>query len=200
MKISKNKKEIFNKKRGFALLFSILVAVLVVSLGASIVSISLRQIILSGTSRESQLAFYAANTGVDCAFFWDLNTPPGAVGNEVTFPFGSETRIFDPTGLTCSGINIASNGAASAQTVEGAAFISGVNGGSWDIGTPNKTVFRFEITNSISSDVLCAQVTVNKIAGAGSTIITTIESKGYNKCDLNDSKAVERGIILKYTT
>ena len=65
-------KKVIKKEKGFVLLFSVLVSVLVLAVGASIISISLKQVILSGTGRDSQFAFYAANTGAECALYWDL--------------------------------------------------------------------------------------------------------------------------------
>lgn len=40
-------------------------------LGASIFSIISKQIALSSIGRDSQFAFYAADTGAECALFWD---------------------------------------------------------------------------------------------------------------------------------
>ncbi|MBI2507281.1 MAG: hypothetical protein HYW09_01565 [Candidatus Niyogibacteria bacterium] len=59
------------KKNGFTLLFTVLFvsASLAVSLGLS--GLIMGQIQLSGTGRDSQLAFYASDTGVECARYWD---------------------------------------------------------------------------------------------------------------------------------
>src|SRR5690606_16959184 len=91
-----------NSQKGFTLLFSVLVATLVVAIGASIISIALRQTILSGTSRESQYAFYAANTMLECVFYWDImggGTEAGRI-----FPAKGETESAVPA--ICSGGNI----------------------------------------------------------------------------------------------
>ncbi len=60
-------KRITKNTKGFALLMAIVIAGLVVTIGAGIASLATRQIALSTDTRESTFAFYAANTGVECA-------------------------------------------------------------------------------------------------------------------------------------
>jgi hypothetical protein len=45
------------KNKGFTMLFAVLVSVIVLAVGASIISIALKQVVLSGIGRESQYAF-----------------------------------------------------------------------------------------------------------------------------------------------
>ncbi len=61
---------------GFTLLLSLVVmsAVLVTSLG--IADIVAREINLSSIGKESQVAFYAADTGAECAMYWDIQAGP----------------------------------------------------------------------------------------------------------------------------
>lgn len=59
-------------KRGFTLLLSVLIASVLLSLGLAIFSITIRELLLSSTGRESQFAFYAADTGIECALYFDV--------------------------------------------------------------------------------------------------------------------------------
>ena len=59
-------------ERGFTLLIAALVSSLVLALGASIFQIAQKQVTLSSLSRDSQFAFYAADTGAECALYWDF--------------------------------------------------------------------------------------------------------------------------------
>ncbi len=59
-------------ERGFTLLLAALVGSLVLSLGLSIVAIARKSITLSSIGRDSQFAFYAADTGAECALYWDI--------------------------------------------------------------------------------------------------------------------------------
>jgi len=54
-------------RKGYTLLFSVIVSVLVLSVAAFILSISRKQFILSSASRDSMFAFYAADSAVECA-------------------------------------------------------------------------------------------------------------------------------------
>lgn len=59
--------------RGFTLLMSVLVASVMLALGYALYNIAVKELILSSSGRESQFAFYAADTGVECALYWDYN-------------------------------------------------------------------------------------------------------------------------------
>ena len=59
-------------QRGFTLLLAALVASVVLAMGASIFKLAQKQITLSSVARDSQYAFYAADTGAECALYWDL--------------------------------------------------------------------------------------------------------------------------------
>lgn len=58
--------------RGFTLLLAALVSSIVLSLGAAIYQIAVKEVALSRLGRDSQLAFYAADTGAECALYWDV--------------------------------------------------------------------------------------------------------------------------------
>jgi Tfp pilus assembly protein PilX len=98
-----------NKKRGFTLLLAALIASIVLSLGSSIFLIAQKQVALSALGRDSQFAFYAADTGAECALYWDLRfgvfstttsaTPTcdgkllSATGKQQTPPYTVEFKI-----------------------------------------------------------------------------------------------------------
>jgi Tfp pilus assembly protein PilX len=60
----------FNK--GFTLLLALIVANIVLIIGLGVYGIIIREIELSGLGRESQIAFYAADSGTECVLYWDL--------------------------------------------------------------------------------------------------------------------------------
>lgn len=76
------KPKTYNLQRGFTLLLSALISSVVLALGVSIFEIAQKQVNLSSMGRESQFAFYAADTGAECALYWDVRwqyfaaTPP----------------------------------------------------------------------------------------------------------------------------
>jgi len=67
-----------NKKfsEGFTLLLALIVANTVLIIGLGVYSIIVREIELSGLGRESQIAFYAADSGAECVLYWDIKEGP----------------------------------------------------------------------------------------------------------------------------
>lgn len=61
-----------SKERGFTLLLAALVASIVLALGTAIYSIAIKQLTLSSLGRDSQFAFYAADTMAECALYNDI--------------------------------------------------------------------------------------------------------------------------------
>jgi Tfp pilus assembly protein PilX len=60
------------QKQGFALLLAVIAISVVLAVGLGIFGIIFREIKLSSLNRESQMAFYAADTGIECIYYWDL--------------------------------------------------------------------------------------------------------------------------------
>ncbi len=58
-----------SKQKGFTLLLSVLVSSIILSIGIAIFNITFKEIKLSSAGRESQFAFYAADSGAECALF-----------------------------------------------------------------------------------------------------------------------------------
>ena len=152
-----------NNKKGFVLLFSVLVSSLLLSIGLAIFNITIKELVLAGSARESQFAIYAADTGADCALYWDIKQGPIS---EVT-----------PMPIQCHG---------QSMTVGGTGF-----------GVPSS--FSFNLPPESSCVVVT--VTKNQITGGApprTYIETIIESRGYNTCDTNNPRRIERAIILRY--
>lgn len=76
-------------ERGFTVLLAALVASLVLSLGISVFTVAQKQLILSSTGRNSQYAFYAADSAAECALYWDMRHQHFTTGA--------------PTALACAG-------------------------------------------------------------------------------------------------
>lgn len=129
-----------SKKRGFALMIAALISSIVLAMGAAIYDISIKQLSLSSLSRETQYAFYAADTAAECALYWDTRyayfatTTPGGVtpkcdGQNVTmtethgysqpytYPY-TLTFQFSPNGF-CSNVGVTKsiNGSGVVSTV-----------------------------------------------------------------------------------
>jgi Tfp pilus assembly protein PilX len=55
---------------GFALLMTLVVVSVVVSIGLTVLDLSIKQVRLSTNAKESEIAFHAANAGMECARYW----------------------------------------------------------------------------------------------------------------------------------
>lgn len=161
--------------RGFTLLLAALVASIVLALGSSIFSIARKQVTLSSIGRDSQFAFYAADTGAECALYWDIRHDA----------FGSAAPG-DP--LQCAGENLGEEVTAGSRSappytisfdLQLFANADGVSGTSDDAG-------------------YCVEVAVQKNTSAPFTII---RSDGYSTpCDAieTSARALQRSVELQY--
>ena len=150
------------KNNGFTLFIALVVMGTLLLIAAGIASLATRQALISAAGRESQHAFYAADTGIECALYWDVKNPTGISA------FATSTS----SNITCDGT------------------LATVGGG----GDVNPTsIFSFTLT----PDPYCATVRVTKTY-LGNVLITTIESKGYNTCDLSNPRRVERAVRATY--
>ena len=150
-----------DKERGFTLFIAVVITGVLLLIATGIIALSVRQSIIADAGRQSQLAFYAADTGMECALYWDIHNPAGRTA-------------FDPaTGriITC---NKDSNNA----------------GNQWVVGGNAVSTFG---SITFLPDPYCATVTVTK-----SGTSTTIQSRGYNTCDVSSSRRVERAVQATY--
>ncbi len=84
--------------RGFALLLAMIVAGVVVSIGLSLLSITLKQLDLRMNTRGSEVAFQAAAAGMDCVRFLRNAYPTQFTEDGGTVP----VECFDLSGVTIS--------------------------------------------------------------------------------------------------
>ncbi|MBI5457806.1 hypothetical protein HY971_03725 [Candidatus Kaiserbacteria bacterium] len=87
-------------ERGFTLLLAALVSSVVLAVGAAIFGIAQKQITLSALGRDSQFAFYAADTAAECALYWDFRCNYFASSTTAISP---GCTIPDPPGPLCDG-------------------------------------------------------------------------------------------------
>lgn len=87
--------------KGFAMLFTVLIISLILSIAVGISNLTLRQTILSSLAKDSGIAFYQADAAVECGMFQDT---------EGNFPLGTTINTGASTDakqtLTCNGIDM----------------------------------------------------------------------------------------------
>lgn len=166
------------EERGFTLLLAALVSSIVLSIGAAIFSIALKQVALASTGKNSQFAFYAADTGAECALFQDVRNQAFATssGSHVLGIVAcDETQNIATT-------PVSANSTAATTTFE-YTFISRDAAGS--------------ILHSNCVDVQVAKSQDSVTNG----IVTTIHADGYSTdctSKATDPQALQRSVELHY--
>jgi hypothetical protein len=83
-------------KGGFTILFAVLTGSLLLAIGVAVFNITLKELILSSSARDSQFAIYAADTGIECALYWDSAANSFATGTgQRSVDCAEQTATFD---------------------------------------------------------------------------------------------------------
>lgn len=69
-----------DSQKGFAMLFTVLIVSIILSISIGISNITFKQNILSSIAKDSQIAFFTADSGIECGLIHDLNTSQFAKG------------------------------------------------------------------------------------------------------------------------
>lgn len=180
------------KERGFVILFAILVSTIILLMSAGIFRIAQKETVLSSFSRESQVAFYAADSALECTLYYDVSSQI----TETSF------RTSDPVGSTSS-FNCGTDENGDSQTVTATKYTAS---GSYD------HVFAFRYAN-LDYDAGCAFVFVEKNnpvltdpanpETSSTTTQTRVTAVGYNVCnadipDVDDPLLLERRLTVQY--
>lgn len=94
-------KKNISQKSGFALLIAIVTTSLLLLVSFVVVNIALKQIVIAYANQESQYAYFNAESGIECAIYWDLKNPSG------TSAFATDTPA---TTIKCNNQNITGMG------------------------------------------------------------------------------------------
>jgi hypothetical protein len=159
------------------MLFAVLTSSVLLAIGLSIFNLTIKEIALSSSGRESQAAFYAADSGIECGLYWDVVGKVFATSSDGSFA-GGATCAGQPLSLT-------------AEDKSNTAAIS---------------TFSFAPTDAPSpAGGVCARVSVSKSLDTLTGLIKTeVTSRGYNVgvagsgCSGIDDFKVERALRVSY--
>ncbi len=183
---------------GFALLLTLVVISVVLAIGLSLLNITVKQFTLSATARDSELAFHAANTGVECA---------QAAANSVDLFAGAAPPNVD---FDCANISAS---AANRETPDTDVYQysasegdSGTAGGfTWSAGSgevcTEVDLFLLDAqSGDMSFDFASAGFGIGTEVCSDGNVCTYIFSRGYNRpCDsLSGLRVVQREITVDY--
>lgn len=166
---------------GFALLIAVLVSSVILAVGMSIATITMKQYMFAGLGRESEIAFYAADAGMECALYWDTSTAGGA-------KYSVGTNLSD-TDSSCMGTTFEMDSTHD-PIQSGREVYTSI---SW--GTSPSVCARIGVTKYVGPVLLPGGAT----CPAGATC-TRVESRGYNRAcsELDNPRTVERALRASY--
>ncbi len=161
-------KKTMQPNQGFAMLFTVLLISLVLSIALGISNIAFKQTILSSLAKDSQIAFYQADAGAECGLYYDftVNAPLGAFPEGSTYGYaqsnfpeltcGEETLELQPPPLSSA----------------------------------DYFVYQCEATSSLAP---CFNIIFDKTGSEN-----MIRSFGYNIYDESHPRQVERALEVRY--
>jgi hypothetical protein len=161
-------------QKGFTLLIAIVTTGMLLLVSFVVANIALKQLVIAYTGEESQNAFYAADSGIECATYNDIKKV-GGISPFATTTIGGTVVCNDQIITTGS-----QNAIPTSPTQP-----SVIGGG----GDANPTsIFYLTFTKG------CAILRVTKLANGD----TQIESRGYNTCNTSADRRFERGLTVTY--
>jgi len=170
-----------NTQKGYTLLMAVLITTIVLSVALLIISLSRKEFILSSGARDSMYAFYAADSGIECA------------SENLT------TALSTTSGAT----TITSCGATTGWTITRTWLNNDPTTG---VGT---STFFMPVGVNATGAQNCVRVDVGQWYNPTSgSLVSNIEARGYNTgwnttvtpsdCSLGNLRKVERAIRLLY--
>ncbi len=173
--MKKIKRKIFNKsslkpikQNGYALMFTVILVSIISLISIGLSNTTYKQMILSSGANDSELAFYESDMAMECALYVDNKTSI-LTNNILNYVCGVDEKG-NPYLLNISSVTI----------------------------SKNLTKYNLNPSNSISnSNDSCFRIEIDK-DNLSNITTTTIKANGYNICNINNNRAVERTIEVKY--
>lgn len=172
-----------NTKKGISLVISLIMMTLLLALAFSIGNITLRQLRLTNIGTNSQISFYAADSALECALYWDTLTDGTVAG-------GLDAAIFGTTTSYTSGSNPIQCGTDSSGPL-----------------SFNKIIDPTGIVATTTFDIAYGPKTCGRVEVVKTPTRTKITTSGYNigafanTCDLTNAiadRTVERGLVFTH--
>ena len=182
---------------------SLIVVGVVVSVGLTILDLSIKQLMLSSNSKDSEIALHAANAGLECAQHWrnekaiDLES-----GNAVTFNCFNQSKLITPSSITSS-----VNGSGNIYKYE--LYSGATDGFTWGLSNDRCSKITLLIMNSDStvgnileitniSAIMPGYIASTKECEAGGRC-AVISVQGYNKpCgSIGTHGTLQREVLLE---
>ncbi|MFT5036527.1 MAG: hypothetical protein ACI9VM_000087 [Candidatus Azotimanducaceae bacterium] len=177
---------------GFALLLTLIVVSVVLSIGLSLIDTTLKQLTLSGLGRDAEIAFHAAYAGAECAHYYRWRDASTLIG-EAPPILGNCLSSSD---------NVLGSYSSPETNVHLAQYAIDWGGS----GSKKCTKIDLYLYDAFSQGVLVSHdiLTVGDQGEVefceANSVCTVIISRGYNRActDLGSIRTVEQEVILQY--
>lgn len=157
-----------NKESGFALLITLIVVSVLISIGLSVLDLSIKQVRLATNAKDSEIAFHAANAGLECALYWRRKSDDIMEYGQAVTP-----RCFRTS--------------ASPTTLSGTKITSGVAGGdvyqykyefTW--GTPQRCT---QVNTLVGSSSASTDLTISGMTSGASPLVPGYPDGNVKTCE-----------------
>ncbi len=182
-------------KSGFALLMTLIVVGVLISIGIAVLDLSLKQVRLSTNAKESETAFHAANAGVECARYW----------RRIASSSMESGAAISPACFSASPTTNAVTQVVAGVTGTGNVYLYDY---SFSWGTkPRCTKIQTLVINAVSTTTVSSMTTLipgyptgDTKSCAGGEKCTVISTRGYNRLCTSASGygSVEREVLLQF--
>lgn len=174
-------------RRAFVLLFSLLISSILLAAGLGISRLMVRQINLASLSRESQVAFFAADSGIECALHWYYFASFDPATDPINHP---ESRS-----IFCNGQAIRNGSIGVLISTNQLCDALGEPPAANKLDGSPKSCFTFSLSPNLGispRNQPCAFVVVD----TADPLTTKITSNGYNRCDLGAPNTLQRTLVI----
>jgi len=208
----------WKKNKGFVLVYAVFISGIILTIGVGALGLVLRGFQLATTSRDSQMALFAADSAIECVVYWDFNFSEEGFGLS---PFAydiSDTPVKNPITedtVFCNGADITAAASGLLQNPESApcesfgyiahtgqsfgAIELSANGAFFDerevAGESKITFFDLHFTNGAYAVVTVEE---SRQLKDNENINVRISACGFNNDNPNFSRRVERGVTYQY--
>ncbi|MFC1802075.1 hypothetical protein ACFLY7_01405 [Patescibacteria group bacterium] len=136
--------------------------------------------LLASGGQESQIAFYVADSGLECVLYYDVK-----LNDSRAIATSSIAHTIDCNGMTSTVFDGDNNSTSPYVSDEFTLYF-----GEYGVGEPS---------DPDTYNEPCAKIILTKEIIIGSKKLhTKIQSRGYNTCNPTDKRRVERGIKAEY--
>ena len=156
--------------KGIALLFTIMLSTIFLTMALGVTNIATKELAFSSSAKDSNNAFYATESGIECALYNDKSTSTFFTANSVN----------DPASFSCFGSSVGLSGGFPEFNF----VVSG-------LGSNNNSCAKVKIVKTLDTSVTPPVVVSTKITSNGYNI-------GDSDCNYTGLNRVERVLEVDY--